>query len=218
MEHLVKNPQARAPNGTLLGQAIIEQLIMIHCQDSDPEELFPELVNSLDRDGFKLDKHGLRTKLPTELPLVEKENELSSILDRYGFSVAIGHYEQAVAAHTRGDWAAANSQLRSFVEEFFNRAAELLVPGSYTSSHQRQQALADAGFFQSALNEWLIGGKGFVQGFWKRLHPQGSHPGLSEKDDSTFRLHCVIVVIHYFAKRLESTLSSSEIPNIIATV
>ena len=135
---------------------------------------------------------------------MKEENELINVLDRYGYSVAKGHYEQAVAAHTRGDWAASNSQLRSFVEEFFNRVAEIMVSGSYSSGHQCQQALAKIGFFQSDLNEWLDDGKGFVQGFWKRLHPQGSHPGLSEKEDSTFRMHIVIVVLHYFAKRLDA--------------
>ena len=141
--------------------------------------------------------------------MVEEENELINVLDRYVYSVAKGHYEQAIAAHTRGDWAASNSQLRSFVEEFFNRIAETIVPGSYSSSKQRRQTFANAGFFQSDLNEWLDDGKGFVQGFWKRLHPQGSHPGLSEKEDSTFRLHLIIVVAHYFGKRLESKLNET---------
>lgn len=209
MKYLIKNPQAKAPNGTHLAQAIIEHLVLTHNQFNDPAELFPELVNSLDHDGYKLDSNGLRVKLPSELPLVEEENELINVLDRYGYSVAKGHYEQAIAAHTRGDWAASNSQLRSFVEEFFNRIAETMVPGSYSSSYQRQQTLAKAGFFQSDLNEWLDDGKGFVQGFWKRLHPQGSHPGLSEKEDSTFRLHLVIVVAHYFGKRLESKLNGA---------
>jgi hypothetical protein len=204
MRYLIKNFQAKAPNGTLLAQAIIEHLVLTYCQYYDPAELFPELVNSLDHDGYNLDRNGLRAKLPSELPLVKEENELINVLDRYGYSVAKGHYEQAVAAHTRGDWAASNSQLRSFVEEFFNRVAEIMVPGSYSSGHQCQQALAKIGFFQSDLNEWLDDGKGFVQGFWRRLHSQGSHPGLSEKEDSTFRMHIVIVVLHYFAKRLDA--------------
>ncbi len=210
MKYLIKNPQEKAPNGTLLTQAIIDHLVLTRCQVSDPAELFPELVNSLDHDGYKLDRNGLRAKLPSELPLVEEENELTNVLDRYGYSVAKGHYEQAVAAHTRGDWAASNSQLRSFVEEFFNRIADKVVPDSYSSSHQCQQALAKAGFFQSDLNEWLDDGRGFVQGFWKRLHPQGSHPGLSEKEDATFRLHLVIIVTHYFSKRLESKLNGTD--------
>ena len=107
-------------------------------------------------------------------------------------------------AHTRGDWAAANAQLRSFVEELFNRIAESIAPANYSSSHERWVALSKAGFFKAELNEWTDDGKGFLQGFWKRLHPQGSHPGLSEKDDCTYRLHLVIVTMHHIAKRFEA--------------
>jgi len=73
-----------------------------------------------------------------------------------------------------------------------------------SSSHNRREALAkaDPPFFMALLNEWEIGSKGgFVQGFWRRLHPDGSHPGLSDEEDSTFRLHLVVLVAHHFLKR-----------------
>lgn len=204
MRFFIKNPQATTPDGAPLAQVVIEHLVSEFGASSEPSELFPELVNSLDRDGYVLDINGLRAKLPTQVPIIAEENELIELLNRFGYSVAKSHYEQAVSAHTRGDWAAANSQLRNFVEEFFDRISEAISSRSYTSSHHRREALAIEGFFQSDLNEWSKDGKGFVQGFWRRLHPQGSHPGLSEKEDSTFRLHLVIVVMHYFAKRFES--------------
>lgn len=204
MRFFIKDPLATAPDGAPLVQGVIEHLISKFGASSEPSELFPELVNSLDRDGYVLDKNGLRVKLPTQLPIIAEENELIELLNRFGYSVAKGHYEQAVSAHSRGDWAAANSQLRNFVEEFFDRISEAIASGSHTSSHNRRETLAEEGFFQSDLNEWSKDGKGFVQGFWRRLHPQGSHPGLSEKEDSTFRLHLVIVVMHYFAKRFVS--------------
>lgn len=202
MRYLIKNPEATAPNGTPLAQAIAEHLLSHFGGSWEPPERFPELVNSLDRDGYILDQRGLWRKLPDEIPIVSQENELLELFDRFGFVVAKGHYDQAVSAHARGDWAAANAQLRSFVEEFFDRVADSIVPGSYSSSHERRVALAKAEFMRADLNEWSDDGKGFLQGFWKRLHPQGSHPGLSEKDDSTFRLHIVILVTHYLAKRL----------------
>ena len=204
MRFFIRDPLATAPDGTPLVQGVIEHLISKFGASSEPSEFFPELVNSLDRDGYILDKNGLRVKLPTQVPIIAEENELIELLNRFGYSVAKGHYEQAVSAHSRGDWAAANSQLRNFVEEFFDRISKAIASRSYTSSHNSREALAKEGFFQSDLNEWSKDGKGFVQGFWRRLHPQGSHPGLSEKEDSTFRLHLVIVVMHYFAKRFES--------------
>jgi hypothetical protein len=204
MRYLVENPDASAPNGTPLIQAVIEHLLSRFRGYAEPLEQFPELINSLDHDGYILDQKGLRKKLPDEIPVAVQENELVQILTEFGFDVAKGHYEQAVAAHTRGDWAAANAQLRSFVEELFNRIAESIVPGNYSSSYEGWVALYKAGFFKAELNEWTDDGKGFLQGFWKRLHPQGSHPGLSEKDDCTYRLHLVIVTTHYIAVRYDA--------------
>ena len=201
MEYLIQNPDGKAPNGTPLVQAIIEHLISRFPGYSDPAERFPELVNSLDHDGYILDNKGLRRKHPNQLPVASQENELFEILSKYEFNIAKGHYEQAIAAHARGDWAAANSQLRSFVEELFNKIADIIVPANYSTSHARRAALSKAGFFKTELNEWTDDSKGYIQGFWKRLHPEGSHPGLLEKDDCTFRLHIVIVTMHYFAKR-----------------
>jgi hypothetical protein len=51
------------------------------------------------------------------------------------------------------------------------------------------------------LNEWDDDGKGFINGLVKRLHPQGPHPGLSDEDDSTFRLHVVLLTATLLLRR-----------------
>jgi hypothetical protein len=151
----------------------------------------------------------LRSVLPESVPVAQEEDELRCLLSKYGFTTAQGHLDQAIAAHTRGDWASANSQLRSFIEALFDDIAQELSGGAteaLKSSHARREWLAKCtpAFFESALNEWEINGKGgFVQGFWKRLHPDGSHPGLSDERDCTFRLHLVIIVAGYFLRRFD---------------
>jgi hypothetical protein len=204
VRHLVSNPDAVGPSGSKLEIEIIEHLIENH-----PGEKFPELANCLDRDGFEITENRLRHKLPAELPLIQKEDQLVRLLEKNGFNVAKGHYDQAVAAHARGEWASANAQLRTLVEEFFNQVHSILCSGSETTSNEKRIALAKAGFFISEYNEFLFNGTGFVEGFWKRLHPQGSHPGLSESDDSTFRFHLVILVLHYFLTRLDQQNQSA---------
>lgn len=203
-KHLVSNPEALGPNGSALPIEIIEHIAKHHHGFESLSESYPDLSHSLDKDGFELTDIGIRRKLPAELPVVEQEDQLISLLDKFGFGIAKGHYEQALTAHARGEWAAANAQLRSFVEEFFNKTQTIVCPGQYSSSNERKIALAKAGFFISEYNEFLFNGTGFVEGFWKRLHPEGSHPGLSEQSDSTFRLHLVILVIHHFLTRLEA--------------
>ncbi len=56
-------------------------------------------------------------------------------------------------------------------------------------------------FLLRELNEWDDNGLGFFNGLIKRLHPQGSHPGLSEDEDSTFRLHIVLLTARLVLKR-----------------
>jgi hypothetical protein len=202
IKYLISNPEAIGPNGSKLVFELIEYELKKQGFDSFSER-YPELVHSLDRDGFELTENGLRRKLPAEFPIVEQEDQLISLLEKFEFVTAKGHYEQAVAAHSRGEWAAANAQLRTFVEEFFKKTQTIVCSGHCSTNNEPKNALANAGFFIKDYNEYLSNGTGFVEGFWKRLHPEGSHPGLSEQSDSTFRLHLVILVIHHFLMRLE---------------
>lgn len=203
VKYLASNPEAVGPNGSNTAIEIIEYAIKNHRAFESFVESHSDLAHSLEKDGYELTSSGIKKKLPTEFPVVEQENQLISLLDKLGFSTAKGHYEQAIAAHSRGEWASANAQLRTFVEEFFNKTQDIVCPGHYSSSNERKIALTKAGFLLKEYNEYLFNGTGFVEGFWKRLHPEGSHPGLSEQSDSTFRLHLVILVIHHFLIRLE---------------
>lgn len=201
-KYIILNSDSLGPNGANICIEIIEHIIAQYSDMEPFEVVYSELINLLDKDGYDLTSISIVKKLPSEIPVVEQENELIRILDELNFPVSKGHYEQAISCHARGEWAAANSQLRSFVEDFFNMAQTIVIPGEYSSSHAKKEALAHAGFFNNTYNEFCFNGQGFVEGFWKRLHPEGSHPGLSEQDDSTFRLHLVILVMNHYIRRL----------------
>ena len=217
MQYLVRNPDKRGPSGANLVFELIELVIEKRLSSRDPwyppgkpEEVFPRLVNSRKRDGYFIEDNKLRAMLPESFQIAEIETELESLLDKFGFATAKGHFEQAVSAHTRGDWASANAQLRTFIESLFDSIYETLADDKEklpSNSYQRRECLAKLRppFLLSDLNEWELGNKGgFVQGFWRRLHPEGSHPGLSDEEDSTFRLHLVMIVAGHFLRRLEN--------------
>jgi len=214
IKYLIDNPDEKGPFGANLTFEIIEDgLRSISPNIYAPliEEYLPKLLNSLKRDGYVItDEGGLKTMLPESIKLVEKENELNSLLDKFGFTTTKGHIDQAISAHTRGDWASANAQLRSFMESLFDSIADKLVGSKITlppPGHQRRELLAKLNppFLIPTLNEWGMGSKGgFLQGLWRRLNPQGSHPGLSDEEDSTFRLHLMILTASYYLKRLDS--------------
>lgn len=54
------------------------------------------------------------------------------------------------------------------------------------------------------LNEWDGQSKGFIEAFWKRLHPQGSHPGLPTIDEAVFRFQLVILVTSNIINRFNA--------------
>ena len=214
IKYLIDNPDKKGPFGANLTFEIIEDVLgsMSSNLYARPiEERLPGLVNSLKRDGYVItDESRLKTMLLENIQLVERENELNSLLDRFGFTTTKGHLDQAISAHTRGDWASANAQLRSSMESLFNSIADKLVSDKKTlplPAYERCELLAKLSppFLLPTLNEWEIGGKGgFLQGLRKRLHPQGSHPGLSDEEDSTLRLHLVILTASYYLRRLDS--------------
>jgi hypothetical protein len=203
-KHLIANPDALSENGVNLTDAIVGELVSgainvstdgyprafsfdVFCQN------YPALHRGLERDGFTAKDGALRRALPEALDLPRTDDEVHVLLDRYRFVISKGHLDQGIAAHARGDWAAANAQFRPFIESLFDSIAERLANGAALppAGNQRRQWLANRNppFFLVELNEWNGQGLGFLEGFFRRLHPAGAHPGLSNEDDSTFRLH-----------------------------
>lgn len=213
MTYCIQNPLEIGPKGGNLIFELIEYIIIeaVNRYQYETDD-FVELENSLKRDGYTIQDKKLRSALPESVQLPEKENELFSLLDKFNFTTEKGHLEQAISAHARGDWASANAQLRSFMEGLFDSIAEKLAPNQGAlpqTGHPRRNWLSNnptPPFFQADLNEWQGDGKGFVQGLFRRLHPQGSHPGLSDEDDSTFRLHLMLLTALHYLRRLSGRL------------
>jgi hypothetical protein len=62
-------------------------------------------------------------------------------------------------------------------------------------------------FLSREHNEWVGNGTGFLEGSLRRLHSAGSHPGLSDQEDSTFRLQLVFLVGRLLLRRLSDRLA-----------
>src|SRR5882672_5576641 len=143
ISHFVAYPSLLGPDGANVVLETIEYILKSHAW-SDPAKHYPSLSHSLEVDGYAINNDGtLRSILPTSLHLASKQSEVDRLLSEFKFSVAKGHLEQALNAHTRGDWAAANSQIRTFVESLFDSFAEKLL--SYplpTTSHLKREQLA----------------------------------------------------------------------------
>jgi hypothetical protein len=125
------------------------------------------------------------------------------------FATPLGHLDQAIAAHARGDWAAANGQSRCFLESLLDEIAYVLVRIRHearTKGKHVERLLQNLQppFLCVNLFEWGNQGKNLVNGVFKRLNPQGAHPGLSDEEDSTFRLHLVLLLGRVFLRRFDA--------------
>lgn len=195
-------------NATLAEAVVREAVALLRPRFPSPDQ--DAFLRGLARDGYVVELHEgktpprLRMALPDEIALPETDDEVRQLLGQNGFEVPAGHLDQAIEAHTRGDWAAANAQLRTFVESLFDAIAFAIDAGAAAASgtaENRRQFLGVRGFLAADRGEWTPDGKNFVNGLFKMLHTHGSHPGLSDEDHSTFRLHIVLVTARTFLRR-----------------
>lgn len=198
--YLINNPQLHGILSDNLMYEIVEDIINRAVNndyyfDSNINEFinYPQLRRLLLKDGFTIDNGKLVRIISYDLNFNNNETLLENLLNKYNLDIAKGHYNQASNAFNRGDWAACNSQLRSYVEELLNKLSEKITGTAPASSQDAKIALAKCNppIFYKQLNEWLDNGQGFFETFWKRLHPEGPHPGLSDEYDSMFRLNLV---------------------------
>jgi hypothetical protein len=220
VRYLLENPLVEE-DGVNLADNIVEELVSeaIRYSTNHREfdysrfvERYANLNRALELDGYTVEEGQLRPTLPQALDLPQADDEVHRLLQRYGFDVPLGHLDQAIAAHGRGEWAGANAQLRTFVEGLFDEIAQRLsthlhVPPPVNGNASRLWLAAlNPPFLIQELNEWSGQGTGYFEAFYRRLHPQGAHPGLSDEEDSTFRLHLVLLAARLLLRRLEERL------------
>lgn len=215
----MKNPDVTTEEGVPVYWALVE-LAVSKCftfVDGGPygelSEWVPtgrgeDFLHCLERDGYVVQDGKLRHSLPETVDLPAADDEVHLLLDQLGLDTCKGHLDQAIDNHARGQWAAANAQLRTFIQGLFDDLATVIDPdaSSKSAGEARRQHLAnlDPPFLLRDFGEWSDDGKNFVNGVFKRLHPHGSHPGLSEEEDCTFRLHLALIVARLFLRRTAS--------------
>lgn len=217
--YLIEHPEDVEEDGRNLTDNVVEALVqnaIWRCSRNGDflhdefQRRYSDLQRGLERDGFTVEGGLLQRALPPDLDLPQADDEVHALLNDLGFNIPLGHLDQGIAAHARGDWAAANGQFRPFIESLCDQIAERLAAGGRLpqAGNDRRQWLAQLNppFFIRDLNEWTGQGTGFLEGFYRRLHPQGAHPGLSDEDDSTFRLHLVLLVARLLLRRLRDRL------------
>lgn len=206
-----------------LALLLVEQAIALVGWSSNSETLWDKLERYVNLDGFALIKElkndwpgsirivGIELAMPRFAELPESSSEVDILLARYAFIVAQRHLSSAKENIMQGDWEAANSQCRTFLEALTDAIADHLYGSESLSKSgglQKRQLLADRGFLSRDKHEFGDGnGQTFLPGLAKLLHPDGAHPGISTPHDAMFRLQLVLVTSRWLLKRLENRIS-----------
>lgn len=196
-----------------LGEALVREAVAVMSEHrvDEPQEIFRR---SLAADGFSVSwEEGncgagsppwLRRSMPTSIHMPQNDDEVHRLLAHFGFNTASRHLDQAIDAHARGHWAAANAQYRTFLEQLVDDVASLhygTENSALSNLNNRLQLLGSKGYLSQSRGEWAPDGKSFVGGLFRMLHSEGAHPGLSDEDHSTFRLHLVLVTARTLLRR-----------------
>lgn len=198
-----------------IGEAFIREAIRLMSSSPDCYQEQKDFERCLALDGFDVSwdegecgagsPPWLRRGLPKDVDLPAGDDQVHQLLEHFAFRTTLGHLDQAIDAHTRGDWAAANGAVRVFLESLFVDLAVRITPAELPPNpgmNNALQALAKCQFLSEQRAEWTQDGKGMISGLWKMLHTEGSHPGLSNEDHSTFRLHLALVTARTVLNRL----------------
>jgi len=136
-------------------------------------------------------------QLTSVVPGVAVPEQLSGLeneLEERGWTTATGHFRQAVDGFGAGNWATTNSQLRSFLEDMLPLAAETADGKRPTSVRSALDVLKKEVLFTGEFE--------FLKGLWTLCQTRGSHPGLSDRGEATFRLMAVTAEARHLLSRL----------------
>ena len=157
---------------------------------------YADLRATVEADGWEYDEER-RELLPVVAGAVvaSETTALERDLQGRNWTVAAGHYRQALDNYGAGNWASANAQFRSLLEELLPRAAE-------AASGSRPKEI-QASLDQLRKHGVLVEGEySLAKGLWDMSQPRGSHPGLSDRDEAAFRLLAVTSYSRFLLTRL----------------
>jgi len=171
---LVDDDPGRLIDGRLLSEALVEKAASLFPPAPRQKwktqgHLTPRMEafrRMLDLDGFAVSDQAIRRSLPADIGLPDAQDVITQLLSKHRFTTARGHLDQALDAHGRGDWAAANSQIRTFLEASLDEIAVRIDPsaGALKNGNPRCTKLAASDFLSRDLHEWEDNGQGFING------------------------------------------------------
>ena len=147
--------------------------------------------------------------VPFLSPSVEPEREqgvLESRLERWGFTVASNHLNNAADLAAMGKWEPANGEVRNFLEGVCDAITATIHSGAekVPTRGQARQFLAHQNFLSSKESDLL-------KSLFQVLHGEGGHAGTSSSDDCHRRRLMAVSMANYYLERLDHWVSETSL-------
>jgi len=153
------------------------------------------LCDALAADGWEFSTESQKlTPIVPGVSMPEKLNGLEAELKEREWSTSELHFRRAANGFGDGEWESANSQLRSFLEDFLPNIAEEVMGKRPRHPRAAIQAFPDE-FVDPGERE-------LIKGLWSLCNERGSHPGASDPVEVAFRLMTVTATARLLLSRL----------------
>ena len=148
------------------------------------------LKRALELDGYAFDGQRLVPAVPGAVALEQQISSLEANLRELGLNVALSHYQQAVENFVKNNFEAANSQVRSFLENLFLSLCQQRTEREFKAASAALRHLKNTGWLDDG--EWK-----HHRYFWADIQDNGPHQGLSSSEEALFRLQVATAIARY---------------------
>ena len=168
----------------------------------DACQWYVKLQGALRADGLDLVEGHLTIFPSPGVSVAQEQGLLETRLQKLGWLIPPKHWKQAIDNAAAGNWEAANSQVRSFLEGLCNEIAKFLYTGEglAPTAGEARKYMVDRKFLNEEEAELL-------KVLFVILQRTGSHAGISDEADCHRRRMMALALANYYLDRLEGDVS-----------
>lgn len=199
--NVVEALNRRDPEGGTAVLELVQELLEVRWEGAvlditgKPTKRAQPLLKCLRADGFEFANGRVVSSTPAPAALAPELSLLEHELVRRKLDVAQAHYRQAVDSFTEGRLEASNGQLRSCLEDLTMSLAERATGRAGGDPRGSIQRLRNDGYLDADEAKMLDGLVGLS-------NARGSHRGLTDEEEATFRLHFTTAAARYLLARV----------------
>lgn len=162
--------------------------------NSGDTEKSQKLLSQLRLEGYDLGSESIIQIEPEGYSISEIDSFIINYFEDNTYNVSLTHFQQAIENFELNNYEASNGQIRtsyeSFIIQFVNNKYSqnnTAVPNALTVLLQKQE------IDQNEFDQF--------KSFWHGIQDNGPHPGISDYEESLFRIHSLIVFFRYLIKK-----------------